>query len=213
MVCRIHTLVGVMSLRLAVLEYRLSHLLHERAELCMPISERCDEGRLVGLGEREDKRHERFSCLGLRSLRKVSSDDFDLMKLAHLHRNIVENVEESSSSVDHRKKDGPFFFFENLPAIAIVRHEFFGDFVPPNILLEWPCTKDTDTVVPTPECSISDDAGRVRNDLRSRYDDCIELFAHPDVRVVVFSSELFERLLAFDVFLPEFDSNAVVSPR
>ena len=92
-------------------------------------------------------------------------------------------------------------------------HEFACDFIPPDVLRKRPGTEHADTIVTAPEGRIGDEDGSMWRDLWSRYDNGIELLAHPDMRTSVFLGKLFECLLALDVFLPDFNSDTVVSPR
>ena len=84
--------------------------------------------------------------------------------------------------------------------------------MPPDVLCERPCTEDADAIVATPEGGVCDDDGRMRLDILFGDRDRIELFAHPDMRVVVLLCELLKSLLAFDVFIPKLDRVVVVSP-
>jgi len=152
--------------------------------------------------EREDESAKLSACRSLRSCSDIPGDDLHLVELAHLYRDIVENVEKSSSPVDHGRKDGPAFLFENGAAIAVVGHEFACNLIPPNVLGEWPGTEDADTILPAPEGRVSDDNGRVRCEVLFGNRDGIELFAHPYMRAVMLLGKLFESLLFFDVSFP-----------
>ena len=83
--------------------------------------------------------------------------------------------------------------------------------MPPDILREWPCAEDADAIRSSPEGGIRDEDGSMRCNLDSRRDNGIELFAHPDMRAPVLLGELLERLLAFDVFLPEFSIDSGIA--
>ena len=212
-VCRADTLVGEVPFRLSVLERGGRLLADEVLPAFVPCGECCGEGRFVRFREGENKCHESFARLGLRPFREIPRHNLYLMELAHLYRNIVENVEESSSSVDHSRFEHPASFFKDLPGVAIVGHELAGDFVPPDVLRKRPGTEHTDAVLPAPEGGVSDDDGRMRNDLLSRYNDRVELFAYPDVRAPVLLCELLERLLPLNVFLPNFDTDSCIALR
>jgi len=179
----------------------------------MPVGECGSERRFVRFCEREDELPQGSTRLSLRPLGEILRHDLDLMELTHLYRNIVENVEESPSSVDHGGLDDPPLLFENGAAIAIVGHELAGDFVPPDVLRERPSTEDADAVLPAPEGGVGDHDGRVWSDFRSRRHDGVESIAHPDVRVSVLPGELPERLFFFDVFLPEFSAHSGIAFR
>ncbi len=179
----------------------------------MPVGECCGEGHLVGRGECEDKRDECFPGLGLWPLREVSRHNLDLMELAHLHRNIVENVEESSSSVDHSSLDDPASFPEDLSGISIVGHELARYFVPPDVLRERPGTEHADTVLSSPEGRVGDDDSRVWSDFGSRDGNLVEPRADPRMRVAMFLRQLLERLFLLGVFLPEPSTHSGISFR
>ena len=93
-------LVRVVPLLLAVCILEGCLLLNERPPLSVPRIEGVRECRLVGIGEREGKIFQFSSSVGLRSARKVLEYLFDLVELADLYRNSVENIEESASAVD-----------------------------------------------------------------------------------------------------------------
>jgi len=103
------------------------------------------------------------------------------MELADLYRYVVKNLEKPSSSVDHGCKKLPTFLFENLSAVSIVRHKFAGNFIPPNVLGEWPGTENADAIVPAPEGGVGDEDGRVRYEILFWNRDGVELFAYPDM--------------------------------
>ena len=58
---------------------------------------------------------------------------------------------------------------------------------------------------------VRDEDGSMRCDLDNRHDNHIELLAHPDVRALVLLGELLERLFAFNVFLPEFNTDSGIA--
>src|SRR3989344_5215675 len=101
--------------------------------------------------------------------------------LGRLVRYVVKNLEKPSSSVDHGCKKLPTFLFENLSAVSIVRHKFAGNFIPPNVLGEWPGTEKADAIVPAPEGGVGDEDGRVRYEILFWNRDGVELFAYPDM--------------------------------
>jgi len=85
--------------------------------------------------------------------------------------------------------------------------------MPPDVLLEFRRTKHTDTIVSAPEGGVGDDDGWLRKNVLSRYNDRVELFSYPYMRVFVCLGKLCERLLPTDVFFPEFLSETTQSFR
>ena len=177
----------------------------------MPCRECGNEGRLIGLREGADESKKLLAGFGLGTAGEISPDDFNLVELADLHRYVLKYLEKPSLSVDHGRCEYPAFLFEDLSGVSIVGHELARDFVPPDVLRKRPGTKDADAIVTAPEGRVGDDNGRVRRNLSGRHNDRVELFAHPDMRAPVLLGELLERLLAFDVFLPEFSANLGIS--
>ena len=131
----------------------------------MPVGECGGESCFVGLRERARENEQSSSSLSLRSGGDIPRDDLHLMELTHLYRYILKYLEESSSSVDDGREEGPALLFENLSAISIVGHEFTCDFVPPKVLRKRPGTEDAGAIVATPEGRIGDHDGRMRCDL------------------------------------------------
>lgn len=195
--------VGVVPLRFATSEGMLGLLFDELPILRMPRGERHSEGRLIRLGEREDKCPKLFAGFGLRSSGEVFGNLLDLVELAHLHRNTLENVEESTSAVHHDRFDRPSFLFEDLLAVLVVDHTFSGHLVPPDVLLQFDGAEHADAVAAAPEGGIDEEDRCLRDELRDRAGDRIELLAYPDVRPLVFLCELSKSLFAGDVFFPE----------
>lgn len=81
----------------------------------------------------------------------------------------------------------PSLLFEYLATVVIRCHLLARHFVPPQIAMQTPRTEDRSAVRATPEGGIGDNDGRlwhkvVRHTKLMR----IELFAHPDVALVVF---------------------------
>ena len=92
-------------------------------------------------------------------------------------------------------------------------YELASNFVPQNVLCEWPCTEDTDAIVATPEGGVGDEDGWVRYEILFWNRDGVELFANPDVRVAIIFSELCKRLLLFNVFFPKRCIDSGIPPR
>lgn len=76
--------------------------------------------------------------------------------------------------------------------------------MPQNVLCKRPRTEDTDAIVATPEGGVGDEDGWVRYEILFWNRDGVELFANPDMRMAMLFSELFKRLLLFNVFLPDY---------
>ena len=141
---------------------------------------------LVDMCEREGDGPEISSGFGLRPPSQVLGHLIQLVELADLYRNVVENVEETPSTINHDGLKFPTLLFEDQAAIAIVGHTLSGDFVPPDILLQFRRTKYADAIVPPPEGGVGDNDSLLRNCFWSRYDDRIELFPYPYMRSFVF---------------------------
>ena len=154
---RADVLVGEVPLRLAVLKGRDSFLADEILPTSVPCAECCREGRFVGSRERMHERKECFAGVRLGTAREIPPDDLDLMELADLHRHILKNLDESSSSVDHGRFQYPAPLFKDSPSIAVVGHELARDFVPPNVLGKRPRAEDAHAIVATPEGGVGDD--------------------------------------------------------
>lgn len=172
---------GEVPLRFSILESGDSFLTDEVLPTFVPGGDARREGRLVGLRERMDEDKEFLASLGLGTAREIPSDNLDLMELTDLHRHVLKYLEKPSSSVDYGRFEYPPFLLKYCPAIAIVGHELAGDFVPPDILCERPSTEGADAIVATPEGGVGNEHGSMRRDRKSRYDNCIELFAYPDM--------------------------------
>ena len=200
-----------MPLRLAALEGGDSLLTDEVHPAFVPHSECCPEGCFVGLCERSSECEELLPGFRLWSTGEVSPNDLDLVELADLHWYTLKHLDKSSSPVHHGCFEYPAPLFENGPAIAIVCHELACDFMPPDVLRKRPGAEDADPIVAAPERGVGDDHSRMWDDFGNRYDNRVELIAHPDVRMLMLLGKLFKRLLLFDVFLPEFSANSSIS--
>ena len=198
---------------LSVLEGGDSLLADEIFPALMPCGECRSEGRLVGLRERMHEGKELLVCPRLGATREVSSDYLDLMELADLHWHTLKNLDESSPSVDHGRFQCPSSLRKDSPGIPIVRHELARYFMPPNILGQGPRAEDADAVVATPEGGVGDDNSQMWCKVLFRNRDCIDPFAHPDMRTLVLLGKLFERLFLFDVFFPELCVDSCISFR
>src|SRR3989344_5407080 len=91
-----HLLVRVVPLRFSRDECFGRLLLDEVAPCRVPLVECVCEGFLVGVGERERQLPQFFPGVGLRPPREVLRHLLHLVELAHLYRNILENVEPSA---------------------------------------------------------------------------------------------------------------------
>ena len=157
------------------------------------------------------KREELLACFGLWAAREIASDNLDLVELADLYRDTLENLEKSSPSIDHGRSEHPAALFKNGEGIAIVGHELALYLVPPDVPCERPGTEDADAIPATPEGRVGDDDRRVRCNLDCWHGDRIEPIAHPDVGVPVPLRQLCERLLLLDICLPEFSAHPCIS--
>jgi len=124
---------------------------------------------LVDMCEREGDGPEISSGFGLRPPSQVLGHLIQLVELADLYRNVVENVEETPSTINHDGLKFPTLLFEDQAAIAIVGHTLSGDFVPPDILLEVGRTEDAHAIGTAPEGGVCNGDGRLRCDLCCGY--------------------------------------------
>lgn len=190
---------GIVPLLFAVREGVFGLLIDERLPLLVPCSECGGELTFRCLGEGEHECSELFAGLGLGVLGEVLCHLLDLVELADLHWYVLKYPEKPSSPVHHGSKELPALLLENLSAVSIVCHELARNLMPPNVLCKWPCSKDTDTIVPAPKGGVSNDDGWLRCSVWNEYRERIKLFAYPHMRVVIGLCELRESLLAFHV--------------
>ena len=136
----------------------------------MPRIECRGERRFIGFGEREYERPQFSSCISLWPARQILRHLLDLVELAYLHRNTLENVEETTPSVHDGGKKCPAPFFENASSVPVVRHALTLHFMPPDVFLQVRGAEDADAVVLAPECRVSNRDSRLWYAFR-RFDD------------------------------------------
>ncbi len=166
-------------------------LFDERSPLLVPHRECRGKRRFVAFRERKDESPKFLASLGLRSSCKIFADLFDLMELAELYGNILEHSQESAPAVHDHSTKRPAFFFQEGMSVRVVRHTFACHFVLPNILLAVMRVKHTDTIVMTPVGGVGDHDGFLSRNILVRHENGVELFSHPDMRTMVFLSQLF----------------------
>ena len=125
-------MVGVEPFPFSVRKFKDSFLLDEVPPFRVPLIECLRERHLVGFGEREDERFQLSSGVRSWSPGEILDHLLDLMELADLYRNSLENIEESTPAVHDNRAECPSFRFKNLPSVVIVCHALALDLVPPN---------------------------------------------------------------------------------
>ena len=184
-------------------EFKYGFFFDEGTPLRVPRSERVGERFLVGLRERECQCSQLSASLGLRPSSQILRDLLDLVELADLYGNVFEYSQESASAVNNGSEEGPTPFFEDAASVPVVCHAFALNIVPPDVLLEVVRTKDADTVAVSPEGGVGNEDARLWREERFGNRDRVEVLSNPDMRTIVFLSELCECLFSVDVIDPQ----------